>query len=194
MFGAGQPNGDHPGLLTRNQTFCNRPRIGIRLRPLRVRRGRPRPMRRSSNAVSRRRDAFGDHGWEAVVGAHRPRGLSPASLEEPSSAPSCGEVRAELGLRRSRRQRKAFDLSRVRSKTTGDVRLDDRKFGNFSFRIDFGTSRHSSQTWRRRSAFARNSKPSQLGLEPAAIWSMSVGVSGLRRVGWRGRDRTFSRR
>jgi len=48
---------------------------------------------------------------------------------------------AELRPRRSCQQRKAFDLSRVPTKPTREVRLDDRKFGSFCARLNFGAPR-----------------------------------------------------
>ena len=53
--------------------------------------------------------------------------------------------------------------------TLGEVRPDDGKFGNFSVRLDFGTSLHSSQTCPRRSGLARNPERSQIDLQSAAI-------------------------
>jgi len=55
------------------------------------------------------------------------------------------------------------------------VRLDDRRFGSFSIRLDFGTPRHRSPTSRRQPRLARNPKRLHVGLEPAAIWWMSAG-------------------
>ena len=53
-------------------------------------------------------------------------------------------------------------------KNTGDLRLDDRRFGSFSIRLDFGTPRHRSPTSRRQPRLARNTKRLHFGLEPAA--------------------------
>src|SRR3982074_3716768 len=82
-------------------------------------------------------------------------------------------------------------VSRIPSKTGGKVRLDDGKFGKFSVRLDFGTSLHSSQTCPRRSGLANNHEQTQICLQSAFIWRMSVeqsigdidGGEGLARAG-----------
>ena len=61
---------------------------------------------------------------------------------------------------------KAQLLQAVRTFDTFDVDNDPHR------EHDFGASQHRSRTCRRRSGLTKNPKKSQVGLEPAAIWTV----------------------